>query len=223
MVNFDAIAKYFEATGGIALLPDKHFGSLSICAFIAAQPRDEFPATQAAYRKIQQAFGPDDLFALMAGLNAYLDNVSVPQILALLRLGAWDPITLIRLFPALARQIRTVTGERHDLRNAAIRTFANHYPVQPGENVIAFYCGVILLELRFYEDALSMFRASQQILGPSAPTSFNLGMCYEGLCQFPQALDCMIEACNLDTALEAARDARVRLETKLSSKAKGEI
>jgi tetratricopeptide (TPR) repeat protein len=212
MVNFDAIGKYFDAIGGVALMPDKHFGSLSICGFLVGEPGDQFLAARAAYRETQQAFGPDDLFALMAGLNAHLEEMSIPQILALLRLGSWDPITLIRLFPVIARQIRTVSGERHDLRNAVIRTFANHYPVHPGENVIAFYCGVILLELRFYDDALSMFKASQQILGPSATTSYNLGLCYQGLGQFSEALACMIEACTLDSTLEPARLARIKLE-----------
>jgi tetratricopeptide (TPR) repeat protein len=212
MVNFDAIGKYFQATGGVVLLPDKHFGSLSICGFLAGEPGDQFPATRAAYRETQKAFGPDDLFALMAGLNAHLEEMSVPQILALLRLGCWDPITLIRLFPVIARQIRTVSGERHDLRNAMIRTFANHYPVHPGENVIAFYCGVILLELQFYDDALSMFKSSQQILGPSATTSYNLGLCYEGLGQFSEALACMIEASDLDPTFEPARLACIKLK-----------
>jgi tetratricopeptide (TPR) repeat protein len=212
MVNFDAIGKYFEAIGGVALLPDKHFGSLSICGFLAGKPGDQFPATQKAYRETQQAFGPDDLFALMAGLNAHLEEMSLPQILALLRLASWDPITLIRLFPVIARQIRTVAGEWHDLRSAVIRTFANHYPVHPGENVIAFYCGVILLELRFYDDALSMFKSSQQILGPSATTSYNLGLCYQGLGQFSEALACMIEACTLDSTLEPARLACIKLK-----------
>jgi tetratricopeptide (TPR) repeat protein len=214
MVNFDAIGKYFEAIGGVALLPDKHFGSLSICGFLAGESGDKFPATCAIYHETQQVFGPDDLFALMAGLNAHLDEMSIPQILALLRLGWWDPITLIRLFPAITRQIRTVARERHDLRNAVMRTFANHYPVHPGENVIAFYCGVILLELRFYDEALSMFKSSQQILGPSATTSYNLGLCYEGLGRFSEALACMIEACGLDPTLEPARLARLKLEAR---------
>src|SRR5205814_3000048 len=195
---------------------DKHFGGLSICGFLAGEPGDQFPETRAAYRETQQAFGPDDLFALMAGINAHLDQVSIPQFLALLRLGWWDPITLIRLFPAIARQIRTVVGERHDLHNAVMRTFANHYPVHPGENVIAFYCGVILLELRFYDDALSMFKTSQHILGPSATTSYNRALCHEGLGHLSEALACIVEASSLDPSFEPARLARLRLEGRSS-------
>jgi tetratricopeptide (TPR) repeat protein len=69
-----------------------------------------------------------------------------------------------------------------------------------------------LLELRFYDDALSMFKTSQQILGRSVTTSYNLGLCYEGLGQFSEALACMIEACDLDPMFEPARLACIKLE-----------
>ena len=84
------------------------------------------------------------------------------------------------------------------------------------DNVIAFYCGVILLELRFYDDALSMFKTSQHILGPSATTSYNRALCHEGLGQLSEALACMVEACSLDPSFEPARLARVRLEGRSS-------
>ena len=45
-VNFDAIARYFYGIDGHALLPQKHFSSLSICGFLERRPGDEFPATR---------------------------------------------------------------------------------------------------------------------------------------------------------------------------------
>jgi tetratricopeptide (TPR) repeat protein len=118
----------------------------------------------------------------------------------------------VRLFPVLARQLRSVSGERNDLRNAVLSTWANHYPVHPSENVIAFDCGVILLELRFFSDALSMFKASQRIFGPSAATSYNLGLCYVGMGRSSEALALMVEACELDPAFEPAKLTRQKLE-----------
>ena len=103
------------------------------------------------------------------------------QALALLRLTRWDTTALLRLFPVIARQLRTVTGERNDLRNAVLSTWANHYPLSPAENVLAFNCGVILLELRFFAEALPLFQASEQALGRSAATSYNLGLCALGM------------------------------------------
>ena len=211
-VNFDAITRYFYGLGGDWLLPQKHFSSLNICAFIARPPGQEFAATRKAYEQALAGFGPDDLFALMSWLNAHLEEVSVVQALALLRLTRWDTTALLRLFPVIARQLRTVSAERHDLRQAVLNTWANHYPVSPAENLLAFNCGVILLELRFFAEALPLFKVSEQVLGRTATTSYNLGLCAQGLGRPAEALAHMVDACNLDPSFELARSSRARLE-----------
>jgi hypothetical protein len=212
LVNFDAIARYFYGIGGDALLPEKHFSSLSICAFLAHGRDEKFPATRTAYHERQSAFGPDDLFALMAWLNAHMEEVSVVQALALLRLTHWDTTAFLRLFPVIARKLRTVGAERNDLRQAILNTWANHYPVTPPENMLAFNCGVVLLELRFFAEAAPLFRASEQVLGRSAATSYNLGLCALGLGNSAEGLAHMVDACNLDPAFEPARNSRLKLE-----------
>ena len=215
MVNLDAIAKYFEMTGAGALMPEKHSSGLHICGFLKRKPDAPFPATRKAYEDVQVSFGPDDLFTLFAWLNAHMQEMTVPQILSALRLTRWDPIAFLRFFPILARQVRAVTVERYDLRNAVMRTWANHFPVNESENEIAFDCGVVLLELRFYEEALAMFKESEKIFRPSAPTSYNLGLCAAGLGRTSEALDYMAEACKLDAQFEPARTTRRKLEEQI--------
>ena len=122
----------------------------------------------------------------------------------------------MRMFPVLVRHLRSVSAERYDLRNAIMNIWANHYPVNPGENVLAFQCGVVLLELRFFEDALNMFRKSEQVAGRSAPTSYNLGLCAIGMGRNSEALQFMREACELDSSFEPARLSRARLESVIS-------
>ncbi|HEY2170746.1 MAG TPA: SAM-dependent methyltransferase [Candidatus Angelobacter sp.] len=214
-VNFDAIGKYFRGRGGEALVPPKHFTSLNLCAFIQRNPGDDFPATRKAYEQAISAFGPDDLFAVMSWLNAHLEEISLPQALALLRLTRWDTVALTRMFPVIARHARNAHAERIDLRDAVLSTWENHYPLNKDENVLAFYCGVILLELRFFQDAYSMFRKSQQLFGPSATTSYNLGLCCLGLGRSREALELMREACQLDPSFEPARESRFKLEDQV--------
>ena len=214
-VNFDAIGKYFLSQGGEALVPSKHFTSLNLCAFIRRNPGDDFPATRKAYEQAISAFGPDDLFALMSWLNAHLEEVSLPQALALLRLTRWDTVAFTRLFPVLARQSRNAHAERMDLRDAVLNTWENHFPLTKDENVLAFYCGVVLLELRFFQEAYSMFRKSQQLYAPSATTSYNLGLCCLGLGRSREALELLREACNLDPNFEPARQSRFKLEDQI--------
>jgi len=214
-VNFDAIARHFWGRGGDAFLPQKHFSSLSVCAFLEHAPELEFPATRQACREAAGAFGPDDLFALMSWLDAHLHEVSLTQALAVLRLTRWDSTALLRLLPVIAPRLRNAHAERLDLREAILRTSANHYPVSPAENVLAFNSGVALLELRFFAEAQQMFQVSEQLCGRSAATSYNLGLCAMGLGRNQEALAFMADACNQEPAFEPARNARAQLEGQL--------
>jgi tetratricopeptide (TPR) repeat protein len=217
MVNFDAISRYFAADGGLALLPAKHFTNLNICAFLKRQSQEEYPETTKAYRQAATVFGPDDLFTVMSWLNAYLDTVSVSQALSLLRLTRWDTMAFLRLFPVIAPKVRTIAAERNDLRDAVLSVWENRYPVEPADNMLAFDCGVVLLELRFHADAARMFKASEQLLGCTAATSYNLGLCALGLEDRLGALAHMRQACQLDPAFKPAHASRERLENEMKS------
>jgi tetratricopeptide (TPR) repeat protein len=153
---------------------------------------------------------------LFTWLNAHVEEMTTAQVLAALRLTRWDPIALNRFFPVLGRQLRSVSAERYDLRDAVMKTWANHFPVHPSENVIAFNCGVILLELRFHEEALSMFKVSEKILGPSATTSYNMGLCAQGLGRTSEALQYMVRATEQDPNFESAKQFRQKLQAQTS-------
>lgn len=215
MVNFDAIAKYFCNKGGEALLPQKRFTSLNLCGLLNRPPGEEFSSTRNSYQQSANAFGPDDLFAIMSWLNDRLEQIPLAQAISLLRLTRWDPTALARLFPALARQARHAGAERNDLRDAVRKTWQNHYPLSREENIVAFYCGVILLELRFFSEAYEMLRKSQELFESSAATSYNLGLCCLGMDQPGDALDLMREACSLDPGFEPAQQSRLKLESQL--------
>jgi len=217
MVNFDAISRYFAATGGFALLPPKHFTNLNICAFVSRNAQSEYPRTASAYQGAVEAFGPDDLFAVMSWLNPHLDGIALAQALSLLRLTHWDATAFLRIFPAIAQRLRNVVGERNDLHDAVLRVWENRYPVEPADNLLAFDCGAVLLELHFYSEAAGMFRASEQLLGRTAATSYNLGLCALGLDDRAAALQHMREACGLDPTFGAARASRERLENEMKS------
>ncbi|HZS27931.1 MAG TPA: SAM-dependent methyltransferase [Candidatus Angelobacter sp.] len=212
VVNFDAISRYYACKSGEALLPQKHISSLNICAFLERSGQNDFPATRKAYREAVDGFGPDDLFTLMGWLDAHLHEVSAAQALAILRLTRWDPTALMRLFPVIAPQLRSVVAERIDLRDAVFNVMANRFPVSRSDNELAFYCGVILLELRFFAEAMEMFTISEQTLGPSAATSYNLGLCAAGLGRSEEALAFMVKACDQDPSFAPAQSARARLE-----------
>ena len=217
-VNFDAIGKYFAARGGQALMPDKHFSSLSICGFLQGG-NNAFASTSAAYRSAQRQIGPDDLFTLLAWLNSHMEEMTVAQILAMLRLTRWDPTALLRVFPVLARQLGRAGAERNDLREAVMRVWENRFPVTAADNALGFHCGVILLELGYQAEALRMFQESELMLGCSAATSYNLGLCAAGLGRAAEARKYMEEALSQDAEFAAARSALQKLNSGAGSQA----
>jgi len=187
-------------------LPDKHFSSLSICGFLLGSS-GAFAATAAAYRSAQAQIGPDDLFTLLAWLNPHMEEMNVAQILAMLRLTQWDPTALLRVFPVLARQLGRAGAESKDLHEAVMRVWANRFPLTAADNALAFDCGVILLELGCQAEAFTMFQESELMLGSSAATSYNLGLCAAGLGRVAEARKYMEEALKQDADFEAAKRA----------------
>ena len=68
-----------------------------------------------------------------------------------------------------------------------------------------------------------MFKALQQLFGPTAATSYNLGLCLMGLNRSAEALAAMNEACTLDPAFEPARQMREKLEGSWNKYRRGDL
>src|SRR5262249_9607503 len=139
-VNFDAIAKWTASQNGRSFLPEK-FGSVRFCGFLNPIGGTSFDQTVRAFHEAREVFGPDDVFTLLAWLNAHMEEMTVPQVLSVLRLTRWDPIALMRLFPVLSRLLASAGPHRDDLHVAVQRTWQNHFPVASTDNALAFQCG----------------------------------------------------------------------------------
>jgi tetratricopeptide (TPR) repeat protein len=195
-VNFDAIARDCQALAGEALLPDKHSSNLSLGAFVFGL--SDRSSTRKTYHETLAAFGVDDLFALMAWLRPHLTTASPAEFLAVLRLSRWDPAAFMELFPLLAGQLSSASGPRHDLRDAVMKVWNNYFPITESDKALAFNCGVILLQLGYFDEARGMFEQSQQILGPSAPNSYNLYLCALGRGRTKEAVELLRKVADLD-------------------------
>ena len=209
-VNFDALGRDCRARGGQALLPDKHSSNFSIVALVFGL--DNPSLTRAVYRETQEGFGVDDLFALMAWLRPHVTSASAAELLAVLRLTRWDPVALMELFQIFNGQLPTTVAQRHDLQDAVRKVWNNNYPVTEAEKSLAFNCGAILLQLGFCDEARAMFERSQEILGPSAATSYNLYLCALAAGSSGEALRFAREATRLDPGFQPAGNAVHELE-----------
>jgi tetratricopeptide (TPR) repeat protein len=179
MVNFHALAWYARRHGGEALTGGDRHAAIDVGAFLFGdQP---FPETRLAYEEAIERFGPEDFSLLAEGLEHAAEELSVAELVAVLRLSRWDAFTLL----GVAHSLRGSVGDadpavQEDLRAALYEIYDRHYAV-PGEGDLPFTIATLLYEMEDYEDALEFFNASLEQHGPHEATRKNIELCEQRL------------------------------------------
>ena len=175
MVNFHALAWYARRHGGEALSGGDRHAAIDVGAFLFGDT--PFPETRLAYDEAIERFGPEDFSLLGEGVEHAAEELSVAELVAVLRLSRWDAFTLL----GIAHSLQGSVGEadpavQEDLRAALYEIDDRHYPV-PGEGDLPFTIATLLYEMGDYEDALEFFHASLEQHGPHEATQKNIALC----------------------------------------------
>jgi hypothetical protein len=175
MVNFHAFGWYAGRHGGEALTGGDRHAAIDVGAFLFGDL--PFPETRLAYDEAIERFGPEDFSVLAEGFEHAAEELSVPELIAVLRLSRWDAFTLL----GIAHSLRGSVGDadpavQEDLRAALYEIYDRHYAV-PGEGDLPFTIATLLYEMEDYEDALEFFNASLEQHGPHEATLKNIALC----------------------------------------------
>jgi hypothetical protein len=177
MVNFHALGWYAQRQGGEALSAGDRHETVDVGAFLFGGPPGGYAETRLAYDDAIERFSPDDLLALAEGVERAAGQLSVTELVALLRLSGWDAFTLLGVVDALRELAADADpAVQEDLRHALYETYDRHYSV-PGEGDLPFAIGLLLFEMEDYEDALEFFEASLEQHGPDPATEQNIALC----------------------------------------------
>lgn len=177
MVNFHALGWYARRHGGEALDGGDRHETIDVAAFLFGDPPGGYAETRLAYEDAIERFSPDDLFILADGLERTAGQLSVAELVAVLRLSGWDAFTLLGVSDALLERVGEADAAvQEDLRYALYETYDRHYAV-PGDGDLPFAIGLLLYEMQDYEDALEFFEASLEQHGPDAATEHNIALC----------------------------------------------
>ena len=209
MVNYHALGELVAQRGGFMLSQEPRNASLEICvlALTAGQP---LPETRLAFAQWMERIGPTDVYRIVDLLP--LDKMDVDQLLAVLRMAAWDPVTFI----AMARDFNRVAADAYleqltRLRAALQRVWALHFPL-PNAKDVAFEIGYVYYGMRRYREATAFYQRSLALYGPHHTTFFNLGLCAFQQGKHDEALAWFDRALELDPNYAIARDWRVRVQ-----------
>jgi hypothetical protein len=211
-VDYRAIAALFEGLGGEVLCPAHEPGSLVVAAFLLGRPPGGHPETANAFADAAGGFGPDDFFELKKAFDSQLEQLSLSQIVAFLRLARADSRVARAALPALTTRIGTASdAQKQDLRDLVESIWELYYHL--GEDYdLAFQIAVLLNEMGFYREALRYYERSIAHYGLDAHAAYNMALCYRELREVDQALAAVHQALALQPGHDEARALRLELE-----------
>lgn len=130
MVNYHAIGVYTVLRNGLAFQPPHYQNNLQVGAFCFGDGLSEMPATQEAYARDIWHRGPDDFFALRDLALYSAERSTLPQLLSILRLSAYDADLLQQVLPRLQHLAATESAVWHpDIADVVARTLAQYLPL----------------------------------------------------------------------------------------------
>lgn len=175
-VDYGALAGWTRGRGGAALVPDHPPASIAVVALAFGLPAGA-DALIATYDRVVRRFGPDDFFMLKRGFDTGCDTLDLKQILAFLRLSAWDPAILLAAYDRLVSLLGDVDGpRRRALRDGLLRLWKGYLPLGEPEDV-AFRVGSLLAGLSYPADAVPVLEESVAAFGDNPATLANLAHC----------------------------------------------
>lgn len=113
-VNFHALSKYVENKRGQVFLAGHSKSSLEIAGFLLRAGRRKPKHTNREFEAHIRKFGPDEFFALKKIVEDNFNGLSLPRILALLRMSCWDTKFFNGCADALSRALPEASAFERD-------------------------------------------------------------------------------------------------------------
>jgi len=147
MVNFHALADHAARLGGFAMHSRQGSERLGVAALFLGGPAQTLPETRLAFERELSALDPLDCHTLVTFLAAQEDRSWLDLILATLELSGWDPACLVRIGPALRRNVHGLKPAQQRAVLAALeRIRSNDFPLSDAED-LASEMALVLQEM----------------------------------------------------------------------------
>ena len=216
MVNYHALGELVAQRGGVMLNQVARAAALEICALVLGAGQG-LPETRLAFDQLMERVGPTDVYRLLEQMA--FDKMDLDQLLSVLRMAAWDPITFI----SLSRDLHRCAGDAYleqaaRLRDALQQVWALHFPLADGKDV-AFELGFVYYAMRRYREAMAFYERSIALYGDHQVTLFNMGLCQFQQGKLDDALALFDRALVQAPTYAPARDWRMRVQSERAQRA----
>lgn len=238
MVNYHAIGTYFVSKGGIAVHNYQEEASLKCSCFVLGHGLDDegeewnsgnmttmndersakFPNMNRSFNDSIEGFGPNDFFVLQKSLKEDFETPPLRTVVALLKLGDWDPDVFFKFRDIILNQAPSCGQKlKNDLCRGIPRVWKNYYAMDT-EKDIAFEIGRFYYGIRDYAHALKFYRISTEEIGPHHVTYHNQGLCFYSMGELRNALANFAKSKDMNANYEKARNWHAKCLKELEAK-----
>jgi len=177
-----------------------------------------YPYLSRAFTDAVDQFGPNDFFVLQKSLKEDCPNVPLRAVIALLKLGDWDPDVFFKFRDVILHHAPSCGVKlRNDLVRGIPRVWSNYY-IMDLEKDIAFEIGRFYYGIRDYRNALHFYLESTRTIGEHHVTFHNQGLCHYSLGDLEVALTHFRKALSLNAEYEKARSWIEKVEREIQTK-----
>lgn len=182
-VNYHALGSHCQKMGGTTWFPQSSNFHLEVACLLYLPDGETYTDTRLAYQRYVDDFGPDDYNSVKKLAYKHLHSFTIQEIVAFLRISAYDSSLFIKILPRLKQLISTVTyNERLRVAETMRQTWDGYFSMN-NANDLGFEMAGLFYELAYYADALTFFEYSENLFGTSADGYYNKILCYYQLRQ----------------------------------------
>lgn len=212
-VNYDAVGRWVEDRGGLALQPQVDASGLAVNVFFIGLDEDDLHETLPVCDEILDGLGPDSYFVIKKRFDEHLHELSFNEILASLKLSRWD-VRILQLCQARLLVLTTtgLTLRQQETLQQAVENIWQGYFDLGEEYDLAFDLGALLVNAGLFEEGLPFLQHSLQRSGEHSATFFNMGVAHAHEQRWEAALECSQRALALDGGSQEAANLQRQVE-----------
>lgn len=205
MVNFHAIAKYFEVIGGSAFLQTQR-AEVTTAAFMCGFDKEELTEFNYALYENIERLSPGDYFALHRNIRENVQHCNANTLASHMAFAQWDPHifgkiskVLFGLLPEAERDTRVYLAQH-------MPELASNYYYMPEIYDLWFDIGIFFHTLRRFEEAIPYYQQSMHFYGPQFNALYNLALCQQNAGKIDDAYASFQQALALNPDSQETKD-----------------
>jgi len=194
LVNYHALGSYCHKQGGLVHFPTSSNSAIEVACLLFLEDSKSYMHTTQAYQRYINDYGPDDFNTLKMFSYRHVTTMSLDEIIALLRLSAYDSTLFLNFLPRIKQLAKRVSfDQRTDLANTMHATWNMYFTLNEPKD-LAFEIGGLLYQLGYFSAALEYFQYSIQRYGHTADGYYNRALCHYQLREDDQFKELVKEA-----------------------------